>query len=73
MKFRRRDWVRGTTIQTLREELENYYIEFQLELYGGWTERDIRSFLHINFHMIPKRITPAHVKQIAKIIKEMIA
>ena len=68
MRFKKKDWT--ITRERLIKELENYYIDFQVSIFGGWTKSRIRNFLHMNFHLTRHRITPDHVKQIIQILKK---
>ena len=70
MRFKSHDWTSKVTQESLRQDLENHYIEFQVGFYGGWNESHIKQFLHVNFHLIKHRITPNHVKQIIQILKK---
>lgn len=71
MKFKKKDW--RVSKEELIKELENYYIDFQVSLHGGWSKREIRRFLHLNFHLhnhpFPSPIYKL-VKQVTQILKE---
>ena len=71
MKFKKSDWAHWLTKDSLREKLEDYYIEFSIGLEGGWNRRHIYHFLHIYFHLW-KFGTPQYklADQIAQILKE---
>lgn len=58
-------WSDATTPQKLKNELESYYQEFELE---RWTKDDISSFLFINFHLVKGQITEKHREYIASLL-----
>ena len=70
MRFKKNDWT--ISKEELIKELENYYIEFQVSLHGGWSESQIRHFLHVNFHIMNNTRFPNYhyVQQIIQMFKE---
>lgn len=72
MRFKKEDWTPDVTVKSLKKELINYDMDFQVDFYGGWNEAIIRSFLHLNFHLVPNRTTQNHVEQITQILRGMI-
>ena len=67
MKFNKNNW--NCTKQELVKELEQFYSEFGLASYSGWTTKDINLVLQIKFHLVKGNSRPKHTKQIKKILE----
>jgi len=69
--FKKTEWTKDATKFKLATMLEEYYMDFGLEL-TGWTEKAIRNFLHINHWLYN---TPHyynhHINTIKSIIMEI--
>jgi hypothetical protein len=64
-KFDASLWSDLTTPKVLIDELTRYYQEFALQ---QWTQKDISSFLFVNFHLVRGLINQKHREYIASLL-----